>query len=120
MRHGVVVNQVLTQALEEAVGTSSGKANTVIGTRVIDEAVKAAIFPPDISDGVAALLGILKVGLEEVAAGLVVQLVKEEVDIVGRAAEDHGDSSFSKACAGDGFADAGTAAGDGDDSIFLS
>jgi hypothetical protein len=118
--HGIVVEQILAKALEEAFGIAAREAYAVVGTRVIDEAVEATVLVLDVVDCMTALLGFSEMGFEEVATGLIFHLVQEVLDVVGGPAEDDNDGAFVEAGAGDRLANASTAAADGDDTILES
>jgi len=116
--HGVVVDEVLLEALDEAVRGAGGKADAVVGSGIVDEAEEAAVGAADVVDSVLALGGVGEVGFDEVAFAAGVEHFGEEVfDVVGGAADDDDGGALVEAGAGDSLADAGAAAGDEDDAV---
>jgi hypothetical protein len=112
------VDEILVQALDEAIGRAGFKADAVVGARIVDEADHAAVPAADVVDGVLALFRIGEVRFNEVALAPAVEHLGEEVfDVVGGAADDDHRRAFVEAGARDGLADAGAAAGDYDHAV---
>ena len=116
--HGVVVDQILPEAFDEALGGAGFEADAVVGSGVVHEAEETAVGAANVVDSALALRRISEVGFDEVAFTSGVEHFGEEVfDVVGSAADDDDGGSLVEAGAGDGLADAGAAAGDDDDAV---
>jgi len=120
MRHRVIVNQVLAQAFEEAVGIAVGEAYSIVDTRIIDQPVDAAVLLLNVFNGAAALLRVSQLRFKEVASRLVLHLAKKVFDVIRSPANDDYLRAFVDARARNRFADAGTTASDDDDISFKS
>ena len=118
VRHGVVMDQILVEALDEAIRRAGFEANAVVRARIVDEADHAPVSAADVVDGVLALFRIGELRFDEVAFAPAVQHFGEEVFYVVRgAADDDHRRPLVEAGAGDGLADARAAAGDYDHAV---
>ena len=112
------MDEILLQALDEAIRRARFEADAVVGARIVDEADHAAVTAADVVDGVLALFRIGQLRFDEVAFAPAVEHLGEEVfHVVGSAADDHHRRALVEAGARDGLADAGAAAGDYDDAV---
>src|ERR1700733_3477005 len=95
VRHRVVVEKVLPDAFEEAIGRAGGEANSVVGSSVVDEAEHVAVLAAHVVNRALALVGVGEMRFEEVAFALRVAHFRHELfDVVGCAADDDDGGAF--------------------------
>jgi hypothetical protein len=119
--HGVVVNEVLPQALDEAIRIAAGETDAVVGSGVVYQPIQPAILLLHILDGPPALRGIFEMRLDEVAGlFLALHLFDKVFDVLRDTADDDNLCALVQAGAGYGFSNARGAAGHYDDVTFQS
>ena len=120
MRHRVIVNQVLAQAFEEAVGIAVGEAYSIVDTRIIDQPVDTTILLLNVFNGALALLRISQLRFKEVASRLVLHLAKKVFDVIGSPAYNDYLRAFFDARTRNRFADTGATTSHDNDTSFKS
>src|ERR1700761_5191705 len=111
MHHGVIVDEVLTQTLDEPFGCSVFEPNPVIDACVIHKADQCAIALLDVTDGVFALTHIAQVSFEEVTSLLrTLHFSDERRHVFSRPAYDNNGGALLDAQARDCLSNTGTPA----------
>src|SRR5665213_2598574 len=118
MRHGVIVREILTEALKETVRVAISEAYSVIGSSIVDETIDATMLSLDVFNSATALQRIFEVCLDKVAMASWLHLREKVQDALRGPTDDNNVRAFVDAGTRDGFSDAGTTSGHNDDTIF--